>query len=315
MWAALVIQMSNQPSLDASTTDRGFLSDVAESVRLFDIILITAVPIFLFALSRLPTAEKQSLAFNPNAPTVLSAFTAHFVHFDAAHLSGNLLLYLLVVPMVYLLLSLADCRRDFLVVAIPIVFFVPFLLSALNLFLPRSGALMVGFSGLAMAFVGLLPVALFRFLQERVPRTIEVKNGLSLFFVGATLIAFRMAPTGIGLVIGIIGGLIALLFTWRLLRTIGPIKRDELGRALNKTGYVELAVTAPIVFVVATFMAFPSDPFQYGGVIDLSTHLIGYVLGFTLGSITVGLTEIREEDEIPDPPDSFDECDFPDSSE
>lgn len=299
--------MSNQPRLNASTKDRGFLSDVAESVRLLDIILIAAVPIFLFVVSRLPIVIRQTLAFDPDAPTVLSAFMAHFVHFDAAHLSGNLWLYLLVVPMVYLLFALAGCRREFLVVAIPIVFVSPFLLSGLNLLLPRSGVIIVGFSGLGMAFVGMLPVALFRFLQERVPRTVGLKNALSLFFFGAALIAFRMAPTGIGLVIAIVSGFIALLFTWRLLSTIGPIKHGEFGRTLRHTGYVELAVMAPIVFIAATMMAFPADPFQYGGVIDLSTHLLGYVLGFTLAFVTAATAQMLEGDEIPEPPDSFDD--------
>jgi hypothetical protein len=305
--------MPEDPPRETSIRERSFVSDLSESVRLLDILLITVVPLILFLLSQLPDTTHRSLAFNPDTPTVLSSFTAHFVHFDGAHLSGNLWMYLLVLPMVYLLFALSDRRRDFFLIGGPILFVAPFLLSGLNLLLPKSGAIIVGFSGLAMAFVGVLPVALFRFLEDTVPRAIGLTDALSLFFIGAALIAFRMAPFGIGLVIGIPTGLIALLFTWRLLRKIRPLQHGELGRTLRNTGYIELAATAPIVFVVATFMAFPADPFQYGGVIDLPTHLFGYLLGFLWAFLLVEVTDFFEDEKVPEPPDSFEEWDFPDS--
>jgi len=307
--------MRDQSPHETATEERGFLSDVLESVRLLDILLISAIPAVLFVLSQLRDTRQRSLAFNPDTPTILSAFTAHFVHFDGPHLSGNLWLYLLVVPMIYLLFALSDSRRDFFATGFPILFVAPFLLSGLNLLLPRSGAIIVGFSGVAMAFVGVLPVALFRFLADRVPRSVGLTDALSLFFIGGALIAFRMAPIAIGLAIGIPAGLIAVLLAWRLLRKIRPIQPGELGRTVRNTGYVELAATAPIIFLVATFMAFPADPFQYGGVIDLSTHLVGYLLGFMLAFVFVGMSNKLETEELPEPPDTFDEWDFQDSQE
>ncbi|MFB6360171.1 MAG: hypothetical protein ABEH59_02505 [Halobacteriales archaeon] len=305
--------------MDSNTSDStiksGFLAELSSQTRLSDFLLIVTIPMIMAAVSVLPMSTRRSLAFNPDAPTLLSAFAAHYIHFEAAHLVGNLLLYILIVPMVYLLFTLSNCRKELAVSYFTILLVFPFLLSGLNLFLPRSGVIISGFSGLGMAFVGLLPVGLFRFLEERLPRTIELKNALSLFFAGAALIAFRMAPSVIGLAIGSIAILIALLFTWRLLSEVGSITRGEVGRALDHTGYVELAVTAAILFFVATFMAFPSDPFLFGGVIDLTTHLLGDLLGFTLGFVIVGSTKYRQKDEVPEPPDSFDDWDFQDSSE
>lgn len=297
--------MDRNPS--DSTIEPGFLADLSTRIRRLDIILVIAIPMILAAVSQLSMATRRSLAFNPDAPTIVSAFTAHFVHFDAAHLYGNLLLYLLIIPMIYLLFTMSDCRRDFRLVVFPILLGFPFLLSGLNLLLPRSGVIIVGFSGLGMAFVGVLPVALFRFLEEQVPRKIGLNDAIGLFFLGAGLIAFRMAPSGVGLAIGMAAGLIALLFTWRLLRTLGPIKHVELGRALGRSGYVELSVTSPVLFLVAIVMAFPADPYRFGGFIDLWTHLLGYALGFTMAFVTVGITGMVSDDEVPEPPDSFNE--------
>jgi len=65
--------------------------------------VLAAVPVVLCAVFALPESTRRSLAFAYAEPTVLTAFTAHYVHLDVGHLAGNVAGYILLAGVGYAL--------------------------------------------------------------------------------------------------------------------------------------------------------------------------------------------------------------------
>lgn len=279
-----------------SDRDRSFLGEVARRTSLADAVSLLAVPALLVGVFSLPRAARERLVFDHAAPTPVTAFTAHYVHLDAGHLSGNVGVYAMIVPAVYLLFLLGDDRKDLLAIGPTILLAFPFVLSTLALLLLGRGVL-VGFSGLAMAFVGVLPVAFFRFVGDRIPREVDIDDSPVLFFAGTALIALRAAPSARGLAIAAVATLVALAYAVRLGRTIGRPTRAEVERTLRRPGYVELGAVSPILFLLSILVAFPGDPVTGGTVVNLYVHLVGYGLGFIASYITLRVGDAFREHE------------------
>jgi hypothetical protein len=98
-----------------------------------DALALAGVPVVLCAVYALPEPIKRRLVFDYATPTLLTAYTAHFVHFDPAHLSVNLGSYVLLVPVAYALAALSDELSRFRVAVVTLHTAVPLALSALNL--------------------------------------------------------------------------------------------------------------------------------------------------------------------------------------
>jgi len=120
----------------------------------------------LLAIFTLPESTRRSLAFAYADPTAVTAFTAHYVHLDVGHLAGNVAGYALLAGVGYALAVLGDSRRFFLTALATFLLVFPFVLSALNLAVPRD-AIGFGFSGINMALAGLLPLLLGTYARER----------------------------------------------------------------------------------------------------------------------------------------------------
>ena len=272
----------------------GLLAELRDRASPADVGLLLAAPVVLIVAFSFPAPVRESLAFSHADPSIVTAFAAHYVHLDATHLRGNLAVYAMVVPPTYLLFLLSGRRREFAVIVPAILLAFPFVLSASSLVLVRRGVLL-GFSGLAMAFVGVLPVAAFRYVGERVPRAIDVDDAPVLFFTGSALIALRSGPSTLGPAIATLAGIVALAYAVRLGRALGRPGREEIGRALRRTGHVELWTASPVLFFLSIVVAFPADPVAGGAIVDLYGHFLGYGLGFIATYVT-----LRLDDATPD---------------
>ncbi len=279
------------------STERGFRSRLRAETRLRDVIAILAVPAVLLLVFALPVGTRESLAFSAGAPTVPTAYTAHFIHLDPGHLSGNLAVYALVVPGSYLLAALGGCRRIFFVPFVSALISFPFVFSALHLALDSPGRI-VGFSGLNMAFVGMLPLFLTVYLS-RLEGSVRLDHAPALFFAGVALIAFRVVPSDRarpGITLGVaLAALAYAAFAYRGLRS-GTVQD-----LLDRSGEFELVFGATVVFFSAVYLGFPSDPAWSGGGVDVYTHFLGYAVGFVVTYVVFRIDDPTLR--VPPPPD------------
>lgn len=283
-----------------------FATVVGRVVRPSELVALAVVPAVLAGAYLLPVETKRALAFAYADPTATTAYAAHFVHLDVEHLLANLLGYALVVPTTYLLAVLAGRRRLFWTMFVTVALAGPFVLSGLNLAVPRD-AIGYGFSGLNMAFFGVLPVALFSyvrplFVSELRPRYLPV-----LFFVVVAIVSGIALPTSNATTAIAIGsGLLAVGYgalvlarerdaRRRLARRNRARKRLERpARPPRPFGYVELAVAGVVLLVGYPLVGFPSELLAANRVVNLYVHFLGFALTFVaafVGEVTRVLTE------------------------
>lgn len=242
----------------------------------------------LVAVYTLPTSTRLELALAYHEPTLASAYAAHFVHLSADHLLANLGAYLLVVPLTYVLAVLAGRRDVFRIAFVAILLAFPLVLSGLNVLLtrPRIG---FGFSGINMAFLGLLPLVLLSFLRHHAPETFDLDHAPALFFAGTGLIATLAVPSP-RLRLAVAGFAVGSAVVY--LRGLLPLRRLRADvRSLARTEGVEFAVAGLLVFGLLPIAAFPSNPAGDGTVLNLYTHLLGYCLGFIAPYATVSILD------------------------
>lgn len=284
-----------QPTDDAAAGSagtaqhEGFLAEVRERGAPLDAVALALVPLALVGAYALPPSTKRSLAFAYADPTLLAAFANHFVHLSFDHLLVNLVGYGLVVPTAYLLSVASGRRRQFFVAFATFVLAFPFALSALNLAFvrPRVG---VGASGLVMAFVGYLPVALSGFAGSRLGVPVDATRSSGPFFLGLAVVAYVAAPAGYGAPLAVAAGLAGVLFLLPVVEDAATaVSRPTAGPA----GYAEVAVLGAALFVGYPLVAFPESVAAGGDVVNVYSHALGFCLGYivTYVGVLVGALE------------------------
>ena len=275
----------DRPTGVGGRSDRAFRRELFASVRAIDLLALLAVPVVLVAVFALPGATRRSLAFAYMDPTLLSAFTAHYVHLGADHLLGNLAGYGLLAGVGYALAVLSGRRRLFFSAFVAYLLALPFALSALNLAVPRD-AVGFGFSGVNMALAGLLPILWYCYAREQFAPAASVSALPAIFFalIGwIALLALPVSAEGIGLAglaIGVAGAILALLYAAgsgvRLPRSV----REHAKSVASRPGYGDLLAVGAVVAVGYPVVGFPADPAADGSVVNLYVHLLGFCLGF-----------------------------------
>ncbi len=258
------------------------------------------MPAVLLATFTLPETTRRSLAFAYHDPTVLTAFSAHYVHLDADHLLANVAAYGLLAGVGYLLAIASGRRRFFFTAFSTFALAFPFALSALNLAVPRR-AIGFGFSGINMAFSGLLPLLLAAFVHANLSgrgggspagRTVPLSGSVPIRLLPATFLVVvgwigvlaLPASTEWSGVVGpgiLLGGL--LLGAGGVLSTPlerRPSLREGLRRVVDRRGYGDLFAVGATLAVAYPVVGFPAEPAVEGGVINLYVHLLGFCLAF-----------------------------------
>lgn len=249
-----------------------------------DVALVGSVPAVLLLAFFLPRSVKWRLALDYANPTLVTAFTSHFVHFSARHVLVNLLGGTIVVATGYLLSVLSGRRQQFLVAFACFVFAFPFVLSGLNLLFVRP-TVGVGFSGVVLAFVGYLGVALMDFVGEQYDAAVGGLRSAWLFFLALALIAFDLP------VYGPLLSLAALVASVALLRDlVAPLDCERFrrgGSAVDGSG--ELIALGLLAFLVYPTVSVPTDPTTPNGVVNVYSHVLGFCLGYIATYVMVVL--------------------------
>jgi len=266
----------------------GFRRELVAGVRLVDLLALAAVPVVLGAVFALPESTRRSLAFAYTDPTVRTAFTAHYVHLDVDHLAGNVAGYVVLAGVGYALAVLAGCRRFFMVALATFLAAFPVVLSALNLAVPRN-AISFGFSGINMAFAGLLPLLLGVYARERFFPEASIRALPAVFFPLVGWMAFLALPVSpgsldepglAGLATAVAGILLGLLYASSTGVRIQRALRDGVRAAISNPGYGDLFAIGVALVVGYPVVGFPGDPTGPDSVVNLYVHLLGFCLAF-----------------------------------
>lgn len=257
----------------------------ARRLPVVDMALLAIVPAMLFGLFMLPLATVRPLIFSYTEPTIVSAYASHFVHLSQTHLLVNLVGYLLLAPVGYVLATLSDRRKDFLTAFANLHLSVPLALSGLNLLFVRP-RVTFGYSGLVMGLLALLGLELFEYAQARVAPTLDRENAVVLFGFEMVLITAALVP-GIP-ILRFVAAAVALITLGYAVR-IGLDARGDSATVhptATEPGYLELSVVAVVLLVAFPFVAFPAQPTSDGAILNLYTHLLGFCLPFIVGYVT-----------------------------
>lgn len=272
--------------LDGTPTAVGPLPELREGVRPLDLVAIAAVPSVLAVLFVLLGAAPEWLVLSADDPTALSVVGAHFVHRSADHLLANVAAYAFVAPTGYALAVLSGRRLAFLGWLLAAVLLLPPLLSGLILLGP-DGGVTLGFSGVLMALVGLVPLFLGAYVERRFPADGTGTVAPGLFLLGLGLVAARTLPTpelrlGVASLAVLAGLACVLAFGRSALHGGGRVAslRDRDGQV----GLVGLGA-----FSAGLLVGFPGAPSAGPVVVNTYGHLLGYVLGFVVPYAASGI--------------------------
>lgn len=265
---------------------QGFARSIRSSIRVRDCVALGTIPALLIGLYFLPDAVKLAYTFDYSNPRITTAFTAHFVHLRAEHLLTNVVGFVLLAGTGYLLAVLTEQRRLFGIAATTYLVAFPPIISALNLAVPRD-AITYGFSGIVMAFAGLLPLLLSIYAHRRLGLPIGLRRAPGVFFATLSVIALTAMPrtrTTVG--IAVIASVVALAY----FVSGGEFWRNEprLRRLLgHSSGWMELFLVGAGLTFAYPIIGFPT-PVTPGTVVpNLYTHLLGYCLAFMVPYIVL----------------------------
>lgn len=251
-----------------------------------DCLALSVVPAVLVAVFLLPVETRMEFAFVYRRPTVLTAYTAHFVHRSLDHLLASVGGYVLLAGTGYVLAVLADARRLFGLAAATYLLAFPAVLSALNLAVPRN-AVGYGFSGMTMAFAGLLPVVVAAYARRRLHPAVSVRHAPAGFLAVVAAVAVLVPVPGWILpgtaVVAVVAATGFARSAWRALRSTGPRV------TAREPGWPDAFALGVVVFVGYPLVGFPTEPSTTAGVVNTYVHLLGFCLAFLVAYVAVVL--------------------------
>jgi hypothetical protein len=280
----------NDSGVQRESTD-GLRAAVAANGSPADALLVAAAPVALVAVFLLPEATREAFVLDYREPTAVDLYASHFVHFGRPHLAANLAAYAAAVVPAYCCCVAAGRRTDFLAAFGAVLAVFPYALSGLNAVFVRP-SVGYGFSGLAMAFLGFLPVALALFARERLLPGVSLDHAPLLFFAGAGTVAVLAVPASRFALVGVVVAAVGVAaYGWSLWRAVDATRlRAVPGRA----GDAELAAAGVVLVLAAPFVAFPPDVAGDGYVLNVYSHLLGFCLGFIAPFTALRLAAVFE---------------------
>lgn len=253
-------------------------------------LVLALVPAALLAVFALPRPVRYDLALRYTRPTIPTAYSMHVVHLELGHLLANLFAYLLIAPLAYAFAVLSDRRAWFYAGFVTFLLAFPPALSALNVLLvrPRVG---LGFSGINMAFLGLLSLLLVSYVEVRLDVLDAADHAPVLFFTGTAIVGLLTLPySRVSGFAGGLAGVTAVGYARPLWRESNAVA-TALRRAALRPGTAELLCGGIVTYVAVLVAAFPSNPAE-GGILNVYLHVLGYCLGFIVPYLTIRIVDL-----------------------
>jgi membrane associated rhomboid family serine protease len=263
-----------------------FFAETRKKAVGVDLFFIIFVPLILLALHLyLPQRETRlAFALDYTNPALMTVYTAHFVHVHWVHLLSNIGAYLVIVPTAYVLSILTQRRRHFLWNFVLIFGLGPFVISGVLLFVNSHG-IVLGFSGLVLAFYGYTSLIVVGYVASRLTTALHLDHAPLIFFTQIAVIMFIIPESTAHRSFAIGGSILFVAFyfvwtMWSLLNASKSLFNPERSHA----GYIEFAVFA---FLIGNFFLFQSFSGGQSGEtgVAISGHIVGFVGGFILGYV------------------------------
>ena len=262
---------------EARSADGAREEELSERLEPIDFVALGGVPAFLVVVFVLFGSAPDGLTLSYSSPTPLSVLTAHYVHGSVDHLVANVAAYAFVVPTAYVLSVMSGRRREFGVALVGFLLVLPPVLSGLVLVGFERGVAF-GFSGVTMAFVGLLPVFLGSFVGDGGVHAGVDDLAPGLFFLGLGLIAVRSIPTdAYRLPIVVVAVAVAIAY---LREPIETVIRGGGWLRFAGSPRGEVATLGLLAFLLGVLVGFPGHAADGPVVVNTHGHLLGYALGF-----------------------------------
>ncbi len=263
----------------------------------FDSMLLAVVPAVLIGIHLgFPDGLERILAYGTPSQNILVSLLTTVVHVDLGHLAGNIIGYVLIASLTYVVCLRISAANWFYLTAAPLVFVLPLLTRGVGYGLsatvyPGYATQFLGFSDVVAGFVGFLLVAFLVLLRT-------VYDHRDVFLVGSFMVLVAL-----DVLLGIFGsplvtitaGLTAVCGLWIIRNRVKATRRTETGvPILLKQFSVILLVT--IVFVGFGVGLVPAQTPGTQAVWILG-HLLGFGVGFAIAIVTallVNLFPIRD---------------------
>lgn len=250
--------------------------DVSEQIRVSDIALMLTVPLVLTVVYLLPMPIQRSFVLDFADPSIVQLWSSSYVHNGFMHFSNNVVAYCLFAIPSYLFFVLAEERQLFRYICLLFVLVAPPVIALANIVFIGQGT-GAGFSGIGAAFVGLLPVALFVFLRNRVSNEVSPSDGTVIFLavlgITASIYSGVLAAAGI-LVVS------CLLLLFDIHRTGLEEMRRLVSELASMNGYLVFMLAAVALFLLSPVMLFPQEIVQGDHAVNILSHYAGLVFGF-----------------------------------
>lgn len=233
----------------------------------------------------LPRSTKVDLALLYSRADYVSLFASHYTHFSLGHLLTNLVVFALLEPLALGLSLSADDDWLFDVATTTYLLVFPPVLSGLNMLVVRSRpGLGFGLSGINMAFLGLLAVALVRCLGA-VDDRVRLDDSLALFFVGSAIAAGLAVPLRwVSFSVVAVSTAVAAVYLHGIHRRVDGL--DSLGRRVHADGPTALVAASLLVYPAIAVAGFAPSGDADGTVVNFYTHFLGFGLGFVAAYLT-----------------------------
>ncbi|SEO87658.1 hypothetical protein SAMN04487948_106112 [Halogranum amylolyticum] len=251
-------------------------------------ILASVATLLVVVHELLPAATQARLAFDHGSPAPHTLLTAAYVHVDDAHLFGNLVGYVVVAVVTYLVCRQLDRERWFWSTTALLLVVLPVLVNLVNYltlttWFPWMTPTNRGFSGVVAGFGGFLLVTVVVLVANDYGRPVAIYVGeavVLLLLAEVTVVyAGSLPPLSVGLVLlGL--GTAGLGIRLEVRRGRVPVERPR--RQL----LVDALFVASLVALIAVLVygLFPTTLVVEGRLTNVFAHAVGFLFGASLAA-------------------------------
>lgn len=261
-------------------------------------LILAGLGVVLFLIHLLPEIVRDELIFNHQSPSVIAAFSTHFVHTSNQHLLSNVFIGFTALFLIQYFFKEVEAENLFQKLVGSYLLVLPWIVTGLSFLVFNLAGVGIqnsmGFSALALAFVGAIPPVVFYFVKNSQMDEISVADSVPFFHIGvvfilASYVMIWFNSSVINFSLKIIAGLsisaVALLAysEYRLMNLLDGklgLSLREFVRLFSRKEAALLGLSL-FVFVFGALSVAPSSGIvSDGGLVNIISHMVGFTLGF-----------------------------------
>lgn len=266
-------------------------------------IILGVLGLTLVLIHYLPANFKEVLIFDHQSPSSIAVFSTHFVHASNQHLIGNIFLGFTALFLLKYFFKEVGEDSIFRKITGVYLLFLPWFITSLSYLvfnlsnIDIQGSL--GFSALALAFVGAIPATIFYYFKNSKIEKISVADSGPIFHIGlvfiltsyilmwlkSSTIIFELETVAL-LFLLTLGLLIYSEYRiMNLLDTKLGLSFKEFRNFFSEKEQIVLTFSFFIYIYGALSVAPFSGVVSDGGLVNIISHMTGFTLGFYVAEL------------------------------